>query len=127
MKHAFLILAHNNWLQLKELIQALDDKDFILFVHIDKRAKSFNIDDFKNITNFSEVYFFSEFKCYWGGYSLVESELFLLKKASKIHFDYYHLLSGSDYPIKSNKYIVHRTTDGLIPKHWVHRQLITLE
>lgn len=105
MKHAFLILAHNNWPQLKELIQALDDEDFTLFIHIDKRAKSFCIDDFKDITNLSRVYFFSEFKCYWGGYSLVESELLLLKKASQIHFDYYHLLSGSDYPIKSNEYI----------------------
>ena len=41
-----------------------------------------------------------------GGYSLVNAELLLLKKATtKGKYSYYHLLSGQDLPIQSQEYI----------------------
>lgn len=41
----------------------------------------------------------------WGDFSQVECELTLFKEAVQGHYDYYHLLSGVDLPIKSAKYI----------------------
>ena len=45
MKHAYLIMCHNNFEQLKLLLKLLDDERNDIYVHIDKKAKSFCIDD----------------------------------------------------------------------------------
>ena len=41
----------------------------------------------------------------WGAFSLVEATLRLMERAHKDRSDRYTLLSGSDYPIKSNDHI----------------------
>ena len=41
----------------------------------------------------------------WGDFSQVECELALFKEAAQGHYDYYHLLSGVDLPIKPAEYI----------------------
>lgn len=105
MKHAFLIIAHNNFGQLKQLIGLLDSESHDIYVHIDKRCKNFNKDKFSNITSRSRLFIFQEHKVYWGGFSQVEVELFLLGKAYDNHYDYYHIISGADLPIKTNSYI----------------------
>lgn len=37
-KHAYCIMAHNNWAQLQMLIDCLDDKRNDIFLHIDKKS-----------------------------------------------------------------------------------------
>ena len=44
-------------------------------------------------------------KVFWGTLSQVKCELRLLKKASGGKYHYYHLLSGMDFPLKSQDYI----------------------
>lgn len=106
MKHAFLIIAHNNFNQLKKLVEILDDKDFDIFIHIDKKAKDFLFEEFANLTNQSKLEVSQEFSVFWGGYSQVQTELYLLEKAhNKYHYDYYHVISGADLPLKSNEQI----------------------
>ena len=105
MRHAYIIMAHNNWQQLYRLIHLLDSPNADFYVHIDIRAKDFNKSKFDGVCEYSKVYFYSEFKNYWGSYRLVESELFLLDMATALDYDYYHLLSGADLPIKSRNYI----------------------
>lgn len=105
MRHAYLILAHNNWQQLYKLIHLLDSKNAGFYIHIDKRAKDFDKSYFNNACQFSTVHFFAEYEIFWGSYSLIESELFLLEKATANNYDYYHLLSGTDLPIKPQNYI----------------------
>lgn len=39
MKHAFLIIAHNNFEQLQLLVSLLDDVCNDIYVHIDKKTK----------------------------------------------------------------------------------------
>lgn len=102
MKHAFLIIVHNNWWQLKKLIHLIDDDSHDIYIHIDKKSDSFIKEDFINVVNHSNIYFFQEYKVYWGGVSLVEVELFLFEMAHKKKYDYYHLISGADLPLKSN-------------------------
>lgn len=67
MKHAFLIIAHNNWWQLKQLIHQLDDPLNDIYVHIDQKSKDFCEEDFNGITKYSKLKFYSAYKVYWGG------------------------------------------------------------
>lgn len=108
MRHAYLIIAHTNWQQLKMLISLLDAKENDIYIHIDKRAKEFNIEDFRGIEKLSKVKFYREYKVFWGSYSLVEVEIFLMEQACKCEnncYDYYHIISGMDLPLVSNKQI----------------------
>lgn len=102
MRHAFLIIAHNNWWQLKQLIQLLDAENHDIYIHIDKKSISFSEKGFLNLTFKSKVYFFQEYEVFWGGFSQVQVELFLFEKAYQQKYDYYHLISGADLPLKSN-------------------------
>lgn len=105
VRHAYLIIAHANWEQLKLLIKALDHANNDLFIHIDKKAENIPIEDLKSAAAKSKVHIYSEYKVYWGSFELVQTELLLFEKAHPYHYDYYHLLSGSDLPIKSNETI----------------------
>lgn len=41
MKHAFLIMAHNNYNQLTKLIESLDYNDTGIFLHIDSKSPEY--------------------------------------------------------------------------------------
>lgn len=96
MKHAFLIEAHNNWWQLKQLIHQLDDPNHDIYVHVDKKSKDFNQDDFHGITLYSKLKFYQKYKVYWGGYSQVQVEMLLLSSAHENEYGYYHIISNAD-------------------------------
>lgn len=106
-KHAYLILAHKNFNQLRFLLKLIDDKRNDVFVHIDRKAKSFNEEHFKWLCHSSNLQFIKErIDVNWGGVSIMRAEIALLKKATETDkYDYYHLLSGMDLPIKSQDYI----------------------
>ncbi len=102
-KHAYLILAHKNFGQLRKLISLLDNPRNDIYVHVDAKAGDFNPDDFKDITRHSQLKILpTRLSVNWGGVSIMRSELLLLKAAvADGQHDYYHLLSGMDLPIKS--------------------------
>lgn len=101
MKIAYIIIAHSYPSLLKRLIETINDKDVSIYVHIDKKSSlNFNLPDMKNL------YILKEKNIYWGGFSFVEAVISLINKAiSTSKFDYMILLSGSDYPIRSNSTI----------------------
>jgi len=100
-RHAYLIMAHNRFDFLKELLLSLDDSRNDIYLHIDKKAEGFCYDDFSGILQESRLYFTDRLSVHWGGYSQTACELKLLKAAAGRHYAYYHLLSGSDFPLKS--------------------------
>lgn len=104
-KHAYLIIAHNNFYILERLLKLIDDDRNDIYIHIDKKVKNFDFKYFNNICKKSTVKFINRIKVYWGGYSQVQCELNLLKAAIKNNYEYYHLLSGVDLPIKDQDYI----------------------
>lgn len=104
-KHAYLIIAHNNFYILEKLIKLLDDERNDIYIHIDKKVKEFDFEYFINICKKSNINFIKRNKVYWGSYSQIQCELNLLKEATKNCYKYYHLLSGIDLPIKSQNYI----------------------
>lgn len=106
MKHAYLIIAHNNFYTLTRLLSMLDDERNDIFLHIDKRAKNVPFEKIKSSVTKSKLCFTKRISVFWGHSSQVDCEMLLLKSALKHgEYDYVHLLSGVDLPIKSQKYI----------------------
>lgn len=97
-KHAYLIMAHNNFHQLQVLIDLLDDVRNDIYLHIDKKA-DFLPDSIQ--TTHAKLLLIERINVAWGGYSIVQCEMNLLKAAVSNHYQYYHFLSGSDLPLKS--------------------------
>lgn len=104
-RHAFLIIAHNNWWQLKKLIECLDSYTHDIYVHVDKKSKNFDESYFMDSVTKSSLKFYREFEVYWGGFSQVQVEMFLLEQAYTNGYDYYHIISGADLPLKNNEEI----------------------
>ena len=102
-KHAYLIMAHNNFAQLQTLITLLDTPQNDIYLHVDKKAKTFQPDKIKVIH--ADLILIDRIRVNWGGHSQIKCEMNLLKAAAQKQYDYYHLLSGLDLPIKSQKEI----------------------
>lgn len=104
---AYLIIAHKNLEQLKKLLKLLDYRKNDLYIHIDKKAEKEIIEfDFSKCCKYSKVYKFSEYSVNWGSENVINCELFLLKKANENKkYEYYHLISGADLPLKGSKEI----------------------
>ncbi len=100
-RHAYLIIAHNLPEQLKILVSMLDHPRCDIFIHMDIKAGDFDRDAIAAAAESSNVYFTRRINVMWGGVSQIESELILLEEATaKGQYDYYHLLSGQDLPLK---------------------------
>lgn len=102
MKHAYLIIAHNDFDILEKQLRLLDDPRNDFFIHIDKKVKDFPFDKFRGIPTCSRVYFIPQMDVRWGDFMQILCELELLKAATAGNYRYYHLLSGVDMPLKSN-------------------------
>ncbi len=107
MKHAYLIIAHNEYPVLEALLSMLDDSRNDIYLHIDRRA-----DELYNKANDIKMrhagYYLLEdrINVYWGDITQVEVEYKLFEAAHSNHrYTYYHLLSGVDLPLKSQDYI----------------------
>lgn len=118
-KHAYLIIAHNEFYILEKLIILLDDYRNDIYIHVDKKVKNFEFDYYKNIVKKSNLIFVDRIDVRWGDFSQIESELILLKKATKFKYKYYHLISGVDLPLKSQDYI-HRFFEINNGKEFIH-------
>ena len=106
-KHAYLIIAHTNFGQLKKLLTLLDDFRNDIFILFDEKS-SVEFSDFNQVCQKSTVQFTDRICVNWGGFSQVKAEMILFKTAAQTdEYSYYHLLSGVDLPIKSQDYIHH--------------------
>lgn len=99
-KHAYLIIANDDFACLELLLKQIDDERNDIFLHIDRKTKEkCNVDEW---VKKSSVYFVNRFSVSWGGWSLIRAEIELLKASTqRNHYEYYHLLSGRDILLKS--------------------------
>jgi hypothetical protein len=104
MKIAYLIAAHNNPAHLQRLIKALSSPSSKCFVHVDKKV---DLDIFSEVDFTNVILIKNRIPVYWGEFSQVRASLLLLDQAlrSVFQFDRFVLLSGVDYPLRSNTYI----------------------
>jgi hypothetical protein len=104
LKVAYLVFAYKNPQVLKRTIKRLSSEDCSFFVHIDQKS---DMDEFSCIRG--ENIFFSDRRIpvYWAEFSGIEAILLLIRQALERpeHYDYFVLLSGSEYPLRSGRYI----------------------
>lgn len=97
-KHAYLIMAHNEWSLLCKLLRTLDDPRNDIYIHIDSKA------DFDPAQVYQPVYsachYIPRMSVTWGGDTQIKCELALLKVAAPGHYAFYHLISGVDLPLR---------------------------
>lgn len=108
MKHAFLILAHQDIEQLFRLIVALDSECSLFYIHWDKKQEHvLRLSScFHKLQKKNNVFFVESINVYWGGVSSVIATIELLKAAvQSSETVYFHLLSGIDYPLKPLSFI----------------------
>lgn len=100
MKHAYLIIAHNEFGILQRLVEALDDPRNDLYVHIDKKAGALPTLQ----TQLSPLHVVVDrIDVRWGNVSQIECELKLFETAYQHGpYDFYHIISGVHLPLKSN-------------------------
>lgn len=97
---AYMIMCHKNPNQVNRLISKLQSDNSVCFVHVDSQA------DFMPENIVGRVLIEKRYHGIWGNYSLVQisNELMRCAKeyenANGVHFRYFCLLSGQDYPLK---------------------------
>ena len=126
-KHAYLIIAHNEFEVLGTLLRMVDDGRNDIYLHIDKKVEDierYNIEE--NVKKAKLHILKDRISVTWGDFSQIACELLLLKEATKEYHDYYHLLSGVDLPIKTQNEI-HDFFDHCGEKEFVHIDAPALE
>lgn len=113
MKIAYLIAAHNRFENLSKLVEFLDSENADFYIHIDRKVTNFNPNLILDKLTYSKCYFIESVNVNWGGYSQIKCTLSLLKNAIVKRYEYYHYISGVDFPIKSRRYIEEFTFNHL--------------
>ena len=121
MKHAYLIMAHNNPRILRVLLEMIDDERNDIFLHVDSKSDLLERNTFA--TKHAQLHVLEKRKnVNWGGVTQIYAELLLFETALKNGpYSYYHLISGVDLPIKSQDYI-HRFFDEHQGKEFIRYQ-----
>lgn len=104
MKIAYLVLAHQDSRVLQRTVVRLRSPHSRFFVHIDRKT---SLTEFERIRSSDVLLSEERVPVYWGGFSIVKATLLLLRQAMNHPqtFDYFVLLSGSDYPLRSSRYV----------------------
>lgn len=105
-KHAYLIMAHNQEELLKTLLCCLDYKDNDIYIHLDSKWEDVNVNSlFTEVHESKLIILKDRIDVKWGTFSQIECELLLLKAATENRYKYYHLMSGTDLPLKTQEEI----------------------
>jgi len=99
IKHAYLILAHNEFEILQTLISLLDDARNDIYVHIDRKVM--NLPSLSAAQ--SQLYILEHrVDVRWGSISQIKAEYKLFEAASLggMYYERYHLISGTHLPLK---------------------------
>ena len=104
MKHAYLILAHNEPELLSLLVKRLDDVRNDIYIHFDRKLSI--LPDIK--TQHAGLYILKDrVDVRWADVSMLEAEykLFHAVVDSGSQYSHHHLISGVDLPLKNQDYI----------------------
>lgn len=109
MKIAYLIIAHKNFKQLERLVARLNTAEHDIFIHIDKKvAPSLFVTLCNTFEKYKVTMVANRIDVQWGGFSQVEAAINGLQAVlrSGNSYDYISYLSGQDYPIRNNAFIM---------------------
>lgn len=104
MQQAILITAYTNLHHLDKIINFLGS-NFNFYIHIDKKSKiTDNV--IARLSKKKNVFISCKYDVNWGGINHLKCILLLLNEAHKNPLNnFFHLITGHDYPIKSEKEI----------------------
>ena len=104
-RHAFLIIAHDNFSVLERLLTALSHPDVDIYLHLDAKVKQLPGLDWDD----PHLHLIEKrVDTRWGDISQIETEYALLEAAYKEGaYSYYHILSGTHFPLKPIEEILH--------------------
>lgn len=106
MKQAILITAYKNMPQLSELLDSFDD-NFVFYIHIDRKSDIAQSEIDALVGRLDVKFVSRKYKISWGGVNHLLAILELLAEANKTNnIGHFHLITGQDYPVKSNDDIV---------------------
>lgn len=108
MNIAYIISAYKYPDQLIRLVHRLNTPTSVFLIHVDKRTHKQQYREMVSGVNpLVNVVFLKRHNCYWGDFGHVRATLkglaYLFQ--NEVNFDYLFLLTGQDYPIKSNAFI----------------------
>jgi Core-2/I-Branching enzyme len=108
MRIAYIISAYKSPDLLIRLINRLNTPQSVFLIHVDKRTDNRLYREMvSGVNRLANVVFLKRHSCHWGDFGHVRATLkglaYLFEH--EIYFDYLFLLTGQDYPIKSNAYI----------------------
>ena len=105
MKIAVLIQCHKNPRQINLLLNRLDHPDIDCYLHVDRKANFVN-----EIIKGEHIYMLPDEKrvsVEWAQISQVTASMNLLEAAYKMgEYDFYWLISGQDWPLRSADEII---------------------
>lgn len=101
MRHAFMIMCHDNFQTLFRCLSLLDDARNDIYIHVDLKSKDFPYGQIDKVISQTQISFVKRHRVTWGGFSMIEAELELLKEATKKEHAFYHLLSGTSMPLRT--------------------------
>lgn len=98
----YILLVHDNLMQVERLIKKLDDGSSRFYIHLDKKYALTN--EMAELHKNKHVFFVKQrTSCCWGDFSIVSATLSAMREALDArHMGHLVLLSGQDYPIESN-------------------------
>ncbi|MFT3933344.1 MAG: beta-1,6-N-acetylglucosaminyltransferase [Chitinophagaceae bacterium] len=105
MRIAHLVITYTDPLQTERMIRRMEHSNFDFYIHVDKKI---DITSHLYLAKMPNVYLIKDrVNVVWGGYNTVEATLRSVKEIFRTgrKYDYIHLMSGQDYPIKSAAYI----------------------
>lgn len=104
---AYLILAHKAPSHLVRLVTRLQGPECTFVIHLDSKSAGPDWDEACEKLRQPNIFWAERVDCEWGDFSLVQATLNAIGKlySSARPFDFAVLLSGQDYPVKSNSYI----------------------
>jgi hypothetical protein len=109
MKIAYIISAYKYPEQLVRLVSRLNHEAASFLIHVDKKSEdSIYQAAVEGTGHLPNVHFLKRYRCHWGGFGHVQATIEGIKEISRrdIPFDYAILLTGQDYPIKTNERIL---------------------
>lgn len=99
MRHAWLIIAHNEFEVLQRLVSMLDAPESDFYIHFDKKLQK--IPQIRVSKGRLEI-LKNRIDVRWGTVSQIKTELLLLETALRgDSYGYYHILSGTHLPLVS--------------------------
>jgi hypothetical protein len=108
LRIAYIISAYQRLNQVSRLVRRLHTDAASFFIHVDKKTDDRDCAALTaSLQDLPAVHFLERHVCHWGGFGHVRATLKGIDELARSGtvFDYVILLTGQDYPIKSNDYI----------------------